>query len=172
MSLKEISSSRCFDGVQKEFSHFSAELSCEMKVAIYLPAKAVDQTEVKFPVLYYLSGLTCNESNCVQKGGFQRLAEENGIIVVCPDTSPRNIPELKDIEASFSWDFGYGAGFYLDATEEKLKKNFRMFSYVTEELIKTIEESFPASNSRSIFGHSMGGKTFSFCIVIFCWIII
>lgn len=165
MSLKVISSNKCFNGVQKVFSHFSVELSCQMQVAIFLPAKAaVEQAAKKFPVLYFLSGLTCNELNCVQKGGFQRLAEENEIIVVCPDTSPRNISGLES--EAFSWDFGYGAGFYVDATEEKFKKNFRMFSYITKELIKTIEDNFPASNSRSIFGHSMGGKIFFYIIVV------
>lgn len=152
MSLKEISSNKCFNGVQKVFSHFSQELSCDMNFAIYLPAKS----ESKCPVLYYLSGLTCNESNFVQKGGFQRLADEGGIIVVCPDTSPRNIEGLST--ENFSWDFGYGAGFYVDAVSDEYKKNFRMFSYITSELIKIVEDNFPASDSRSIVGHSMGGE--------------
>lgn len=100
-------------------------------------------------------GLTCNELNFVQKGGFQRLAEELDLIVVCPDTSPRGVEGLNT--DNFSWDFGYGAGFYVDATEENYKKNFRMYSYITRELIKTIEENFPASSEKSIMGHSMGG---------------
>lgn len=154
MSIKEISSNKCFDGVQKVFSHHSSELSCEMNVAVYLPAKASSQQ--KLPVLYYLSGLTCNELNFVQKGGFQRLASEYDMIVVCPDTSPRDIEGLDT--SNFSWDFGYGAGFYVDAVEKNFAKNFRMYSYVTKELIKTIEENFPASDARSITGHSMGGE--------------
>lgn len=106
--LKEISSNKSFNGYQKVFSHQSKELSCQMNFAIYLPAESTDK---KLPVLYYLSGLTCNELNCVQKGGFQRYAADNGIIVVCPDTSPRNIEGLDT--SAFSWDFGYGAGFYV-----------------------------------------------------------
>jgi S-formylglutathione hydrolase len=105
--LKEISSNKSFGGYQKVFSHYSKELSCEMNFAIYLPP----ETDKKSPVLYYLSGLTCNELNCVQKGGFQRYAADNGIILVCPDTSPRNIEGLDN--SLFSWDFGYGAGFYV-----------------------------------------------------------
>jgi len=91
----------------------------------------------------------------VQKAGFQRYASEHGIIVVCPDTSPRNIEGLDT--SALSWDFGYGAGFYVDATTELYKKNFRMYSYVTSELIEVVEGNFPASEKRSIFGHSMGG---------------
>lgn len=83
------------------------------------------------------------------------MAEEFGLIVVCPDTSPRGIEGLNT--DNFSWDFGYGAGFYVDSTEENYKKNFRMYSYITKELIKTIEENFPASSEKSIMGHSMGG---------------
>ena len=119
------------------FSHFSKELSCNVNFAIFLPA---DSEYQKFPVLYYLSGLTCNELNCVQKSGFQRYAAELGLIVVCPDTSPRNIAGLD--ESAFSWDFGHGAGFYVDATEEPYKKNFRMYSYVTSELIDVVNDNF------------------------------
>lgn len=152
--LKEISSNKCFGGVQKAFSHKSSALSCEMNFAIFLPDGIADK---KFPVIYYLSGLTCNELNCVQKAGFQRYAAENGLIVVCPDTSPRNIEGLDT--TAFSWDFGYGAGFYVDATQEPYSKNFKMFSYVTEELIEVIEANFPVvPNKQSICGHSMGGE--------------
>lgn len=106
--LKEITSNKSFGGYQKVFSHRSKELVCDMNFAIYLPAESTDKN---LPVLYYLSGLTCNELNCVQKGGFQRYASDNGIIVVCPDTSPRNIEGLDT--SAFAWDFGYGAGFYV-----------------------------------------------------------
>lgn len=106
--LKEISCNKSFNGQQKVFAHQSKELQCEMNFAIYLPDQSADK---KLPILFYLSGLTCNELNCVQKGGFQRYASEHGIIVVCPDTSPRNIEGLDT--SDFSWDFGYGAGFYL-----------------------------------------------------------
>lgn len=109
-----------------------------MNFAVYLPGEDESQ---KYPVVYYLSGLTCNELNCVQKSGFQRYAAEHGVIVVCPDTSPRSIAGLD--ESGFSWDFGYGAGFYVDATTEQYKKNFRMFSYVTSELIDVVNANFP-----------------------------
>lgn len=135
--LKQISSNKCFGGIQKVFSHHSKELSCDMNFSVFLPAETENQ---KYPVLYYLSGLTCNELNCVQKGGFQRYAAEHGLIVVCPDTSPRNIEGLD--ESGFAWDFGYGAGFYVDATTEQYKKNFRMYSYITSELIDVINSNF------------------------------
>jgi len=151
--LKEISSNKCFGGLQKVFSHLSKELSCEINFSIFLPAGTSAQ---KFPVLYYLSGLTCNELNCVQKSGFQKYADEHKIIVVCPDTSPRNIEGL-DV-STFSWDFGYGAGFYVDATKDPYKANFRMFSYVTSELIDVVNANFQViPNKQSITGHSMGG---------------
>lgn len=137
--LKEISSNKCFGGQQKVFTHHSKEMSCDMNFAIFLPDG--NERDQKYPVLYYLSGLTCNELNCVQKGGFQRYAAEHGIIVVCPDTSPRNIEGLDT--SGFSWDFGYGAGFYIDAVAEPFKKNFRMYSYVTSELIDIVNENFP-----------------------------
>lgn len=140
--LKLVSSNKIFGGIQKVFSHFSKELSCEMNFAIFLPTE--DQNQ-KFPVVFYLSGLTCNELNCVQKGGFQRYAVELGLIVVCPDTSPRNIEGLDS--TSFSWDFGYGAGFYVDATQEPYKKNFRMYSYVTSELIDVVRANFNGKSS-------------------------
>lgn len=156
--LKEISSNKIFEGHQKVFSHESKELGCTMNFAIFLPGT---DKGTKLPVLYYLSGLTCNELNCVQKSGFQRYAAENNIIVVCPDTSPRNIDGLSTVD--FSWDFGYGAGFYVDATTENYKKNFRMYSYVTSELVDVINSNFPvSSDKKSIFGHSMGIYSFSF----------
>lgn len=103
------------------------------------------------PALYWLSGLTCTELNFVQKAGAQRYAAEHGIILVCPDTSPRNIdiPGQDD-----SWDFGSSAGFYLNATEEPWKENYQMYSYVTDELIQVINEHFPVIFDKiSIFGH-------------------
>lgn len=148
-----------------------------MNFSVFLPAESENQ---KYPVLYYLSGLTCNELNCVQKGGFQRYAAEHGLIVVCPDTSPRNIEGLD--ESAFAWDFGYGAGFYVDATTERYKKNFRMYSYITSELIEVINSNFAGElrplnplkcwlislilanpNKQSITGHSMGGHGALIC---------
>jgi len=150
--LKEISSNKMFGGYQKVFSHQSNELSCSMNFAIFLPSDSADK---KLPVLYYLSGLTCNELNCVQKGGFQQFAAKHNLIVVCPDTSPRNIENLDS--SSFSWDFGYGAGFYVNSTVPKYDKHFRMYSYITSELIEVVNNNFPAlPDKQSIFGHSMG----------------
>lgn len=139
--LKQLSSNKCFGGQQKVYSHFSEELSCEMSFSIFLPG---DDDSQKYPVLFFLSGLTCNESNCVQKSGFQRYAAEHGIIVVCPDTSPRNIAGLDD--SAFTWDFGYGAGFYVDSTQDKYKKNFRMYTYITSELVDVISGNFPGNS--------------------------
>jgi len=157
--LKLVSANKIFGGLQKVFSHHSKELSCDMNFAIFLPGG--DESD-KYPVIYYLSGLTCNELNCVQKSGFQRYAAEYGVIVVCPDTSPRNIEGLD--ESGFSWDFGYGAGFYVDATQDAYKKNFRMYSYVTSELIEVVNANFPViPNKQSIFGHSMGGHGALIC---------
>jgi len=152
--LNQVSSNKCFGGFQKVFSHDSEELKCKMNFSIYLPPQSED-AGVKLPVLYWLSGLTCSEQNFIQKAGCQRLAAEHGIVIVCPDTSPRgcNIEGEDD-----SWDFGTGAGFYLDATDEKWKTNYRMFSYVTKELPVLISCHFPVdSSSQSIMGHSMGG---------------
>merc|ERR1712137_116940 len=152
--LNQVSSNKCFGGFQKVFSHDSEELKCKMNFSIYLPPQSED-TEVKLPVIYWLSGLTCSEQNFIQKAGGQRLAAEHGVIIVCPDTSPRgcNIEGEDD-----SWDFGTGAGFYLDATEEKWKTNYRMFSYVTKELPLLVASHFPVNSSlQSIMGHSMGG---------------
>jgi S-formylglutathione hydrolase len=106
-------------------------------------------------VLYYLAGLTCTEETFMMKAGAQRLAAELGLMLVAPDTSPRGVPLPGD---SASWDFGVGAGFYLDASEEPWSKHYRMYSYVTEELPALIAANFPADAARAgIFGHSMGG---------------
>ncbi|XP_006123027.2 S-formylglutathione hydrolase isoform X1 [Pelodiscus sinensis] len=152
MALKQISSNKCFEGFQKVFEHDSVELKCKMRFGIYLPPKA----EIgKCPVLYWLSGLTCTEQNFITKSGFHQAASEHGLIVVAPDTSPRGCNIEGEDE---SWDFGTGAGFYVDATEEPWKTNYRMYSYIKDELPKLIKANFPADSERmSIFGHSMGG---------------
>lgn len=151
MTMKEVSSVKVFGGNQLVYTHTSKEVKCDMKFAVYLP-----NTTEKCPVLFFLSGLTCTEQNVITKGFFQQKAAEHGIIVVCPDTSPResNHPEEHD-----NWDFGSGAGFYLDATKAPWSDNYRMYSYVTKELPALIGENFEqADMSRmSITGHSMGG---------------
>jgi len=150
-ALKLESSEQSFGGVQKVFSHFSSELKCDMKLAVYEPPQMKDGP---VPVLYWLSGLTCTEQNFITKAGGQQHAAELGLCVVCPDTSPRgcNIEGEED-----SWDFGTGAGFYVDATEDKWSQHYRMFSYVTKELPKLVGDNFNVSDKRGVFGHSMGG---------------
>lgn len=123
-----------------------------MRFAVYTPPQATDGP---VPVLYYLAGLTCTEETFMIKGGAQRYAAEHGLMLVAPDTSPRdaNVPGEDD-----DWDFGTGAGFYVDATEEPWSRHYKMYSYVTQELPAIIEENFPASaDARGVFGHSMGG---------------
>ncbi|XP_074657922.1 S-formylglutathione hydrolase-like [Tubulanus polymorphus] len=156
--VTQVSCNKMFGGFQKVFSHESKELKCKMNFGIYLPPKADSE---KCPVLYWLSGLTCTEQNFVSKAGAQKYAAEHGLILVAPDTSPRgcNIEGEDD-----SYDFGSGAGFYVDATAEKWKTNYRMYSYVTEELPALINENFPvAIGKQSIFGHSMGGHGALIC---------
>lgn len=139
-----------FGGSQEVWEHQSNVLSCPMRFAIYLPAQAKDK---KLPVLYWLSGLTCNEQNFITKAGFQRYAAEQGLIIVCPDTSPRG----EDIANDEAYDLGQGAGFYVNATEEPWAKHYRMYDYTLEELPALIREHFPVTDKQSICGHSMGG---------------
>lgn len=154
-ALKQVSKSKCFDGQQMVYEHASKELGCQMKFAIFLPSSATNDPNVKFPVVYFLSGLTCNEQNMITKSGFQRYAEEYKLIVVGPDTSPRgcNVPGEDD-----DWDIGTGAGLYVDATQEPWSRNYRMYSYVTKELRELVEKNFNVDGTRvGITGHSMGG---------------
>ncbi|XP_067118449.1 S-formylglutathione hydrolase [Centruroides vittatus] len=156
--ISRISSFRCFGGYQRIYSHFSEILKCKMNFSIYIPPQAEDN---KVPVLYWLSGLTCTEQNFIQKAGAQRYAAEHGVIIVGPDTSPRgcNIEGEDD-----SWDLGTGAGFYVNATEDKWKNHYKMYSYVTEELPDIIIKNFPViQDKQSIFGHSMGGHGALIC---------
>jgi S-formylglutathione hydrolase len=123
-----------------------------MTFSVFVPSRAPG---AKLPVLWYLSGLTCTHQNVMDKGEYRRLAAELGLIVVCPDTSPRgpDVPDEPD-----NWQFGKGAGFYVDATQTPFSKNYRMYSYVAEELPALVAEEFPADMGRQgIFGHSMGG---------------
>ncbi|XP_053403305.1 S-formylglutathione hydrolase-like isoform X3 [Mercenaria mercenaria] len=157
-ALTEVSSNKMFNGLQKVFSHESKECKCTMKFGVYLPPQAEDK---KCPVLYWLSGLTCTEQNFVTKAGAQRVAAEKGIIIVAPDTSPRGV-EIEGQDDSY--DFGSGAGFYVNATEEKWKTNYRMYSYITSELPDLINSNFKTNPDKmSIFGHSMGGHGALIC---------
>jgi S-formylglutathione hydrolase len=150
--LETVSTAKSFGGTQGVYRHRSRETGSEMTFAVYLPPQA--SAEAKLPVLWYLSGLTCSHANVMEKGGYQRVCAELGLIFVAPDTSPRGT----DVPDDPSYDFGQGAGFYVDATQEPFSRNYRMFSYLTDELPKLVEESFPADRARqSITGHSMGG---------------
>jgi len=157
-AVTKVSNTKFFGGWQQVFSHESAELKCKMNFGIYIPPKA---ESTKVPVIYWLSGLTCNEQNFITKAGAQQFAAKHGVIIVAPDTSPRgcNIEGEED-----SWDFGTGAGFYIDATQEKWKTNYRMYSYITKELPQVIVANFPAcEDKQSIMGHSMGGHGALIC---------
>ena len=150
--LNTISEHRCFDGIQGYYAHASAEIGLDMRFAVFQPPQA---RTGPVPVVYYLAGLTCTEETFVIKAGAQRIAAELGLMLVAPDTSPRgaDIPGEAD-----AWDFGVGAGFYVDATADPWSKHYRMYSYVTRELPAVIAAAFPADVRRQgIFGHSMGG---------------
>ena len=150
--MKTISEHKCFGGVQGYYSHGSKEIGLEMKFSVFQPP----QTQTgKVPVLYYLAGLTCNEETFAIKAGAQRVAAALGLVLVAPDTSPRGAKVAGETD---SWDFGVGAGFYVDATLEPWAKHYRMYSYVTKELPALIVDKFQADPLRQgIFGHSMGG---------------
>ena len=153
MDLTVVSQQRCFEGTQGFYSHESALCGGAMNFAVYQPPQA--KGGVKVPLVTYLSGLTCTEENFTVKAGAQRVAAELGLMLLMPDTSPRNcgFPGEDD-----TYDFGSGAGFYVDATEAPWSSRYKMYSYVTQELPALIAEYFPADMShQGIFGHSMGG---------------
>lgn len=151
MTIENISVNKSFDGWNKQYSHHSSVLNCEMRFAIYLPPQASNGKKV--PVLYWLSGLTCSDENFMQKAGAQRMAAELGIAIVAPDTSPRGA----DVADDEGYDLGQGAGFYVNATQAPWNRHYHMYDYVVDELPKLIESMFPVSDKRSIAGHSMGG---------------
>ena len=151
-SIERIEHRACSGGWQDVYRHDSAVLGCAMNVAVYLPPQAA-QEGAKLPVLYWLSGLTCTEQNVITKAGAQRYAAEHGIILVCPDTSPRG-EAVADDEG---YDLGKGAGFYVNATQAPWSSHYRMYDYIVDELPALIEDHFPVSGKRGIFGHSMGG---------------
>lgn len=143
---------KCFGGRLGFYSHHSEACQTQMNFAVFVPPQA---SQGSIPVLYYLSGLTCTEENFITKSGAMRYAAEQGLMLVAPDTSPRglNLPGEDD-----DWDFGVGAGFYVDATVEPWAQHYRMYSYVVDELPELIRQHFPANTERQgIFGHSMGG---------------
>lgn len=153
MSLINHSQAKVFDGWHKQYIHQSSTLNCEMRFAIYLPLEATEDKPV--PVLYWLSGLTCTDENFMQKAGAFKKAAELGIAIVAPDTSPRGEGVPDDPERAY--DFGLGAGFYLNATQEPWQEHYQMYSYIVDELPQLIEANFPVSKRKAISGHSMGG---------------
>lgn len=159
MTLELISEQRSFGGWHQRFRHRSAVLDCEMVFAVYLPPQAEQRGDL--PVLYWLSGLTCTDENFMQKAGAHRLAAELGLVIVAPDTSPRG-EEIPD-DPQGEWDFGLGAGFYLNAVQAPWSGHYRMYDYVVAELPSLVEMNFPVSERRSISGHSMGGHGAMIC---------
>lgn len=149
--MEIIGEHRSFAGIQYVCQHASQSTGTLMTFAAYVPDSA---QEAPAPVLFYLSGLTCTHANVMEKGEYRRPASEHGVIVVCPDTSPRG----EDVPDDDAYDLGQGAGFYVDATEAPWASHYRMWRYITEELPALVGASFPADMKRAgIFGHSMGG---------------
>jgi S-formylglutathione hydrolase len=150
---EQIGTNQSFGGQQLRYKHQSAVLNCEMTFSIYLPPQA---QKGPVPVLYWLSGLTCDDENFVQKAGAQQHAAEQGIAIVCPDTSPRGDGVADDPDGAY--DMGLGAGFYVNATQQPWAEHYQMYSYILDELPQLINKEFPVDGERiSISGHSMGG---------------
>lgn len=150
--METVSAARAFGGTQGVYTHRSGACACDMTFSVFVPPQA---EAGPCPVLWYLSGLTCTHANVTEKGEFRRAAAEHGVVIVCPDTSPRGDDVPDEAE---NWQFGSGAGFYLDASEAPYDRNYRMARYVTDELPALIGSEFPVDMQRQgIFGHSMGG---------------
>ncbi|MDF3833636.1 S-formylglutathione hydrolase [Cupriavidus basilensis] len=153
--LELLSEHGCCGGVQRFYRHASSAIGLPMRFSVFLPPQALARPEQRLPALFYLAGLTCTEETFMIKAGAQRFAAEHGLILVAPDTSPRDTGIAGEAEA---WDFGVGAGFYLDATQAPWSQYWRMESYVTEELFGLVTTALPADPRRvGVFGHSMGG---------------
>ena len=153
MTFETLSEHAAFDGTVGFYRHDATETNCSMQFAVFVPPQA---KAGPVPVLTYLAGLTCTEETFMIKSGAQRVAAELGLMLVAPDTSPRGDDVPSDPDSS--WDFGHGAGFYLDATEDPYAKHYRMYSYITKELCSVVLDAFPADPERQgVFGHSMGG---------------
>ena len=153
MSMQTVSLNKSHGGTQGVYKHASRETRTDMTFSVYVPPHP---DGAKLPVVWYLSGLTCTHANVTEKGEFRSACAELGLIFVAPDTSPRgeNVPG----DSAGAYDFGLGAGFYVDAAQAPYASNYRMWSYVTEELPNLVAENFPADAKRqSILGHSMGG---------------
>jgi S-formylglutathione hydrolase len=153
MALETKSATKSHGGTQGVYTHASQACHCPMTFAVFVPPH---EPGAKLPVLWYLSGLTCTHANVMEKGEYRQAAARHGVIIVCPDTSPRGegVPDVAD-----DWKLGCGAGFYVDATEAPWSAHYRMYSYVTAELPALIAAEFPMADMarQGIFGHSMGG---------------
>lgn len=145
----------CFDGVHLQCEHQSEVTNTTMRFAVFLPTSIVNDENDLAPVFYWLSGLTCTDENFMQKAGAMRVASELGMVIVAPDTSPRGEGVADDDNGAY--DFGLGAGFYVNATQAPFDKHYRMYDYVVSELPELIESSFAVTDERTISGHSMGG---------------
>lgn len=151
--MQQIEVNKCFGGQQRRYQHHADSLSCDMTFSVFLPPQA---SERSVPVLYWLSGLTCTDQNFVTKAGAQRYATEHGIAIIAPDTSPRGDDVADDPEGAY--DFGLGAGFYLNATQAPYAKHYQMYDYICAELPALAAKELPIlSNKAAISGHSMGG---------------
>src|SRR2546429_7340008 len=153
MDLETVSLNRSHGGVQGVYRHASRETKTPMTFSVYVPQH---EAGTRLPVVWYLSGLTCTHANVTEKGEFRKACAELGLVFVAPDTSPRG--EGVPGDPAGAYDFGLGAGFYVDASKEPFARHYRMWSYVTEELPELVASQFPVDAKRqSIFGHSMGG---------------
>ncbi|HWL47744.1 MAG TPA: S-formylglutathione hydrolase [Sphingomonadaceae bacterium] len=156
MTLETLSTNRSHGGVQGVYRHASRETGTDMTFSVFVPPQGLNPGSAKLPVVWYLSGLTCTHANVTEKGEFRRACAELGLIFVAPDTSPRGEGVPDDPEGAY--DFGLGAGFYVDATVAPFASNYRMLSYVTKELPALVAAHFPVDPGRqAITGHSMGG---------------
>lgn len=150
--METLTTDKSFGGIQGVYRHAASQTNCDMTFAVYMPPQA---KTTAVPVLWYLSGLTCSHANVMEKGEYRRMAAKLGLAIVAPDTSPRgpDIPNEPD-----NWQFGIGAGFYVDASEAPYAQNYRMYSYILDELPVLVGDAFNVDmNRQGIFGHSMGG---------------
>ena len=155
--MEQVSENKCFGGFVRFFKHQSSSVKTEMTFSVFIPPQAAEKP---VPVLYYLSGLTCTAENFTFKAGAFRKAAELGLMIVCPDTSPRGAGVEGEDER---YDLGSGAGFYVNATNGKWSEHYHMYDYVTEELPAIIEKEFNTNGKSSVFGHSMGGHGALIC---------
>jgi S-formylglutathione hydrolase len=152
--MQLISQIKSFNGAVQRYKHYSNTVNCDMTFGVYMPPAALLENK-KVPVLFWLSGLTCTDENFMQKAGAQRLASELGIMIIAPDTSPRGEGVPDDAEGAY--DFGLGAGFYVNATEEPYAKHYQMYDYIVKELPDLVNQHLPSNGRFAIAGHSMGG---------------